>query len=1045
MTEQPISEDAIRRLQFHAEQADCSVDDLINRLLSSAAHPELEALRHALDNAVPAVVVDARAPGKPVVCANSAFTTLTGYPEAEVIGTNLRFLYGADDRQPALEALRDALRSGSSADITVRNYRKDGSLFWNHLRVIPHRDSSGEVLYFVGLLHDVTQQKQLESALRTSSEAYRFFTDNNTDAISIHDSDGRFIYANDVELQLTGYSREELRAFTPAELSLLIHPDDRARAWEDMRHQIQQGKPMSMVEFRLRRKDGRYVWVETSANPIRDENGDVVQSIGITRDISRRKEAEQAIRYQAMLLQQGSDAIIATDRALHITSWNDSAARIYGWTEAEALGQAIDELLQTEWISASQAEAQTTLLQTGAWQGEIRQRIRSGEFRFISASVRLVYDDSGELVGGVTVNRDITRRRIAENALRESEERYKLLTEMMSDYALSVRVDPDQSLFIEWVTGAFNEITGYDPSYVGSMATLKDTHPDDLDRVRADVQRTLQNQPTVTEYRVFNNRTRNYVWLSISRRPVWDEQEQRVVRFYSVAKDITERKRAEDALRQSEARLRSLVETQTAFVVRTDMDGNYTYCNRPFLQRYGWVKADLIGTSYLATILPADHEKTRQTAKACLSNVGEPVQVMLRKPRQDGGIDFTLWEFVALRDAEGSVSEIQCIGFDISEQVRAEEALHEERQLFIGGTTVVFKWRVASGWPVSYVSPNVCEQFGYDPRQFLEDGLLFQSLIHPDDVERVTAEIRDHVRQGRSQFEQEYRLRHGSGDYRWVYDFTTIVRDAEGTVKHFQGYVQDITERRQARDLLMEQNRLTLSLQREKELNATTQRVIATLAHDLRTPLAVIGSAKEILSRYFDQIDPEQRRERLETIGKQLQYVTELLNDLAQVTGASLNQRAPQLAPVNLVTLCQITVKDMQASVAAKHRLNFTTDGTLHTVIIDDVLVSRILINLLSNAVKYSDEGSEIRLELASREDRIVLRVIDQGIGIAPEDRARIFEPFYRVQGVGDIAGTGLGLSIVQDCVSLHGGTITVESAPGKGSIFTVELPLSRA
>lgn len=1032
----------LRRLKQRADQEGRTIDELVDHMLERSSIPAA-VTDLALSAACPMIMVDVRLPDQPIIFASTAFTTLTGYEADEVVGRNPRFLYAEDRDQPALNETRRALRDGSTADVTLRNYRKDGSMFWNRLRLFPQKDSDGALNYFVGVLHDVTQQRQLESELRASSEAYRFFTDNTTDAISIHDIDGRFIYVNNTELTMTGYSRDELLALDADQLGILVHPDDRPLVWHGVRHQIRQGLPISMLEFRLRRKDGSYVWVETSSNPIFDNAGAVTQSIAITRDISKRKEAEKANRYQAMLLQQSSDAIIATDSELRITSWNEAATRIYGWSEAEALGQNIDQLLETEWTGETQEQAQSQLTASGSWRGGLRQRTRSGDHRLIAAAVQLVYDDGGALIGGVTVNRDITRRKQAEDALRDSEERYKLLTDMMSDYALSVRVDPENTLYIEWVTGAFSEITGYDPSDAEKMATLKDTHPDDQERVRADVMRTIQNQPTETEYRVFNNRTKDYVWVQITRRPIWDEAEGRVVRFYSVAQDITERKRAEEALRRSEERLRSLVETQTAYVVRTDMEGLYTYCNGPFIRRYGWVVDNLIGASSLITILPIDHEKTMHTVEACIAAGGQPVQVILRKPRQDGGIDWTLWEFAALLASDGTVAEIQCIGFDISEQVRAEEVLREERQLFIGGTTVVFKWRIAPGWPVTYVSPNVYEQFGYHADQFLNEGLLFAPLIHPDDIERVMAEIRQHEHQGAPHFEQEYRLRHNNGDYRWIYDFTTIVRDDDGAPKHYQGYIQDITEQKAARDLLLEQNRLTISLQREKELNATTQRVIATLAHDLRTPLSIIGSTKEILSRYFDQIEPEQRREKLETIGKQLQYVTELLNDLAEVTGASLNLRQPQLAPVNLVTLCEITVKDMRVSVAAGHRLTFFTDDSVGTVIVDEVLINRILLNLLSNAVKYSAEGTEIRLELLAQDQQILLRVIDQGIGISPNDLEHIFEPFYRVDEVRDISGTGLGLSIVRDCVQLHGGTISVESELGRGSTFTVRLPYS--
>jgi len=136
------------------------------------------------------------------------------------------------------------------------------------------------------------------------------------------------------------------------------------------------------------------------------------------------------------------------------------------------------------------------------------------------------------------------------------------------------------------------------------------------------------------------------------------------------------------------------------------------------------------------------------------------------------------------------------------ELARANAELREEHSLFIGGPTVVFKWQAAPGWPVDYVSPNVTEQFGYSPEELVGGRRPYESLIHPDDRERIAHEIRRYDQSEIRSYQQIYRLAHARGHYRWVNDFTVLFRGDDGLVTHYHGYVLDITEEKEAKEEL---------------------------------------------------------------------------------------------------------------------------------------------------------------------------------------------------------------------------------------------------
>lgn len=442
---------------------------------------------------------------------------------------------------------------------------------------------------------------------------------------------------------------------------------------------------------------------------------------------------------------------------------------------------------------------------------------------------------------------------------------------------------------------------------------------DDLEKARRLLE---QRQQDSGGQRVHDLRFRGcdeaVVWCLAVITPLLDGQGQQQATLLMLA-DVTERKRAEDALRRSETRLRSLVEAQNAFVIRTDMQGFLTYANPRFLEAFEMTLAEALGSFSLDTIVEEDWEKTRQAVDECLLDPGKPVQVLLHKKAPRNPSLWSLWEFTCLVDENYSPSEIQCIGVDMSEQIKAYEALRQ------------------------------------------------------------------------SQAEQE---------------------------------------------------RLNLILQREQEWNTTVNRMLKIITHELRTPLATIKLACEFIRRYREQLDSAACLQRIQSIDQQVERINQMIDEALQVISGMQGSMSFKPRLVNLERLCRMIIDELRDSLGSDHQLSFVSDSRIQYAVVDETLVSRILLNLLSNAIRYSPAGSAVRLELRQEAEQIELSVSDDGIGIAPEEQEHIFEPLYRASNAQSISGTGLGLNIVKDCVTLHNGTISVTSAVGKGSTFTVRLPL---
>lgn len=270
----------------------------------------------------------------------------------------------------------------------------------------------------------------------------------------------------------------------------------------------------------------------------------------------------------------------------------------------------------------------------------------------------------------------------------------------------------------------------------------------------------------------------------------------------------------------------------------------------------------------------------------------------------------------------------------------------------------------------------------------------------------------------------------------------TISRIKAGQKTVFTVILRDITERKQLEQLRLETETMRVALEKERELLELKGRFISTVSHEFRTPLAMIMSSAELLERYPDRLTEERKEECLSTIRDQANEMVALMNDVLLLNKASMGkiQFRPDHVDINLL-LYSVIEHVRPAFDPELHHLAVENQSELRTLWADEELLKRVFINLLTNAIKYSPEGGEVRLTVQRHHSGVLFRISDQGIGIPVEDQKHLFEPFHRAVNTQDIAGTGLGLTIVKEFIEVHRGSITVESAEGRGTTFNIVLP----
>ncbi|MBD2776142.1 hybrid sensor histidine kinase/response regulator [Iningainema tapete] len=223
--------------------------------------------------------------------------------------------------------------------------------------------------------------------------------------------------------------------------------------------------------------------------------------------------------------------------------------------------------------------------------------------------------------------------------------------------------------------------------------------------------------------------------------------------------------------------------------------------------------------------------------------------------------------------------------------------------------------------------------------------------------------------------------------------------------------------------------------------NQLKSQYLCMAVHEFRNPLAAIKLGSELLKHYGERMSEDKKQKQIERIESATNSLKYLLDDVLTLGQAESGKLECNPAPMDIVSFCTEMIEALQLSTTEQYQIRFVRLGNCSIAYLDEKLLWHLLNNLLSNAIKYSPKGGVVSLTLFWEEDTICFQVQDWGIGIPKESQAKLFEPFQRAGNVGHIQGTGLGLAIVKQCVELHKGTISFESAINQGSTFVVKLP----
>ncbi|MCC5938791.1 MAG: PAS domain S-box protein [Lunatimonas sp.] len=565
----------------------------------------------------------------------------------------------------------------------------------------------------------------------------------------------------------------------------VIHPEDRERAFDHMHAAINEGKEYNFQK-RLINKDGYIVHVVSKAHVIRDDEGRAIRLIGIFQDITEFTEKKRELR---TILNSSLDLICVLDTEGRFTQINKASKEILGYSPAELEGRHFSDFIHKDYLDP-------TLV---IWRELFKvKKVKNFENAYLHRDGRCIqmvwtahYDLEQQRI--YCVGRDVTELKQAELQIKKNERRFRSMIQAGGDF---VAILSPKGIFT-YVSPTYRRNLDYaDEDLLGNSAYAF-IHPEDRDRVKMESAQIVDGKQSITSPYRFQTRQGSWRWIRTTL--VNLSQDPDIQGFIANSNDITDIIHANQKLTESEARFRGLYESQTNYVIRTDLEGRYTYVNRKFQDEFGWIykNGEILGNLSLESIRDYHWQKVRDTVAECIEHPESIIKIEIDKPTKDGGTMTTLWDFICVPDASGAPYELQCMGIDITQRVQAEQLLIESNERFelINKATndAIYDWDIQQDtfhWGESYG-----RIFGYKPEEVPTSIRDWEVTQHPVDIEKNRAAWVSFMEDSsRLKWQEIFRWRKGDGNYAFVEEIGYLIRDSSGRPLRMVGVLRDISD-----------------------------------------------------------------------------------------------------------------------------------------------------------------------------------------------------------------------------------------------------------
>lgn len=851
--------------------------------------------------------------------------------------------------------------------------------------------------------------------------------------------EGQFTKVNPAFCEFLGYAEKELLGKALREVTFL---EDWQKTSMLLHQLLSDDETVRKFEKRYRFKTGGLVWGETRAVLVRDGLGNPAYFVVQVVDITARKLAENALRESEArfrtLTERSTDLVLILDGRGALLYKSLNVEHILGFPEKVELGEKITDLVHPD----DQMELKRLLMegveQPGAIRkGEIRLRHRTGAWRVMEAAARNLLDDA--VIQGVVLNmRDITERKEAEAALKESEERFRILVQRAPEAIAVYDVDLDRFVDVNFNAERLFGCPAEELLRTGLRKFFAPEQPDGKPRAESMAQhaeQALAGNEVVFDRLIHNAEGRDvHCEVRLVRLP---SANRRLLRASYI--DISGRKQAEEALRQSEERFKSAFEYSPIGMAWVSLEGKWVKVNASVCELLGYTEEELREKTFQDITYPADLEKDLDNVRRLLAGEIATYKFEKRYYHKKGHIVWVLLAAGLIKDRSGRplyfISQIE----DITERKRAEEAIVESRQMLkavLDTIPVRVFWKDLK---LKYLGCNkhFASDAGFKNPEELVGKDDFQ-MAWREQAEMYQADDRKVMESGIPVLNYEEPQTSPAGDTIWLRTSKVALRNTKGDIIGILGTYEDITVRRQEELALKEAKenaeRTAGELARS---NRDLEEFARIVCHDLKEPLRMItGFLQLIQTKYQPSLD-----------AKGIEYIAFAVEGSLRMKGlidrmleyARAGGRTQDLAPTPLEKSLKAAMLNLKERIDKAGAI--VSHDPLPEVMAEADQMTQVFQNLVCNAIKFTKGRPEIHVGALMQDGNWLISVRDNGIGIDPKHKDRVFEVFQRLNEREQYEGEGMGLAICKKIIERHNGRIWVESAPGEGSTFYFTVP----
>ncbi|HRT35738.1 MAG TPA: PAS domain S-box protein [Smithellaceae bacterium] len=717
------------------------------------------------------------------------------YSREELIGTDNRAYQTPEEAKKTYLAFRQVYETGiSNKALEMQIIRKDGTTGVSEVSISLIRDSSGVPIGFRGISRDITQRKNMEEFLRQSEERYRSIIENMTDGYFEVDLYGKFTYLNDAQCQNLGYARKELIGMSYKQYADEKINKELARLF----YKIYKTEiPVKSYDLSFIRKNGTRAYNEISVTALKNAKREIIGFRGISRDITDRKQMEEALhrsenKYRS-IIESIDDTYYETDISGNLTFFNDMLCRHLLYTREELIGKN-SRMFQDEQNFKKTEQFYREVYKTGNPSILEMECIRKdGTKGIFELSLSLITDKDGKKTGFRGISRDITKRKQMQSLLTESEEKYRTILEEMNDGYFEV----DLTGKYTFVTETNARLLATTPEKLLGKDSSEYMVKEDIPLVRGafnKIYKTGKPERNITYRALHKDGTIGIAELSGFPRK---DEKGNIIGFRGIARDITERKQMEEALRQSEEKYRNILYSIQEGYFELDLAGNYTFVNDANCRLLGYSRDEIIGMNSRQHMPYEDNYKKASQAYTKLFLTGKPIESMeIFSVKKDGTPVIYETSVTLIKDAQGKAIGFRGVSRDITERKQMEEQIRQSEERY---RTIIEQmedgyFETDLSGRFTFVNDAECRNTGYSCEEIIGKK---SSLFVDEKTYKELFNLFSNIYQtGKPIKSYDLALFKKDGTRTYNEISVNLIRNAQGESVGFRGIARDVTERK---------------------------------------------------------------------------------------------------------------------------------------------------------------------------------------------------------------------------------------------------------